>query len=198
MHWYEEDIKQLEKRALPQGYVPETIFYGSSSIRVWASLYDDLKELKPLNLGFGGSTLEACVWFFDRVMMPYHPKRLIVYAGDNDLGDGRNPEQVLTYFKQLAALVQQRFGDIPCYFISLKPSIARYLIIDKFKYANSLIENEILKTQNNWQFIDVFKYMVDEMGHPKKEYYQADGLHLTPAGYELWKEVIEGYITVNH
>jgi len=198
MHWYEEDIKQLEKRALPQGYVPETIFYGSSSIRMWASLYDDLKELKPLNLGFGGSTLEACVWFFDRVMQPYNPKRLIVYAGDNDLGDGRNPEQVLTYFKQLAALVQQRFGDIPCYFISLKPSIARYLIIDKFKHANSLIENEILKTQNNWQFIDVFKYMVDEMGHPKKEYYQADGLHLTPAGYELWKEVIEGYITVNH
>jgi len=198
MHWYEEDIKQLEKRALPQGYVPETIFYGSSSIRMWAGLYNDLKELKPLNLGFGGSTLEACVWFFDRVMMPYHPKRLIVYAGDNDLGDGRNPEQVLTYFKQLAALVQQRFGDIPCYFISLKPSIARYLIIDKFKYANSLIENEILKTQNNWQFIDVFKYMIDEMGHPKKEYYQADGLHLTPAGYELWKQVIEGCITVNH
>ena len=64
MYWYEEDIERLEKYGKETGHNAETIFYGSSSIRLWTSLYDDFKNLKPANLGFGGSTLAACVWFF--------------------------------------------------------------------------------------------------------------------------------------
>ncbi len=53
----------------------------------------------PINLGFGGSTLAACAWFFDPIVAPVsHPQTLILYAGDNDLGDGRHPEEVLFFF----------------------------------------------------------------------------------------------------
>ena len=197
MYWYEDEVERLEADRAKLGYVPETIFYGSSSIRMWSSLYNDFNEIKPINLGFGGSTLAACVWFFDRIMAPYKPKRFIIYAGDNDLGDGRHPEEVFLFFQQLVARVQERFGDIPCYYISLKPSLSRWALIEQFKYTNQLIENEILRLDNNWQFINVFNEMVDAAGKPKTELYVKDGLHLSKAAYSLWEEVINNSITVN-
>ncbi|MEO7216445.1 GDSL-type esterase/lipase family protein [Mucilaginibacter sp.] len=197
MYWYEDEVKRLEKDSLKLAQNAETIFYGSSSIRLWTSLYNDLKDLKPVNLGFGGSTLAACVWFFDRVMVNYKPKRLVVYAGDNDLGDGRCPEEVFIFFQQLVTKANQRFGDIPCYFISLKPSIARWGMADQFKYTNNLIENQIIKDGDNWQFIDVFKKMLDANGYPQKVFFTGDALHLSPAGYELWSQVVKNKIIIN-
>jgi lysophospholipase L1-like esterase len=195
MYWYEDEVKHLERESLKTGYEPETIFYGSSSIRMWTTLYQDFSHLKPVNLGFGGSTLAACVWFFDRLMMPFNPKRLIVYAGDNDLGDGRSPEEVFLFFQDLMVKVRDRFGDIPCYYVSLKPSLARWSMADQFKYANNLIESEIIKQDNNWRFINIFQAMLNSSGQPKGEYYVGDGLHLSPKGYEVWREAINNSVT---
>ncbi|MVN92474.1 GDSL-type esterase/lipase family protein [Mucilaginibacter aquatilis] len=190
MYWYEDEVKRLEKDRLKLHYEPETLFYGSSTIRLWNSLYEDFAHLKPVNLGFGGSTLAACVWFFDRIMMAYKPKQLVVYAGDNDLGDGRHPEEVFIFFKQMVVMAAERFGNIPCYYVSLKPSPARWQIAESFKYANNLIENEIVKQQNNWRFINIFRPMLDVGGRPRHELYADDNLHLSQQGYEVWKHVI--------
>jgi hypothetical protein len=97
MTWYHEDIKRLEKERAELTYDPKLIFYGSSSITLWDTLYADFKEYKPVNLGFGGSTLAACVWFFEQVVAPYNPEAIILYAGDNDLGDGRHAEEVFIF-----------------------------------------------------------------------------------------------------
>ena len=197
MYWYEDEVKHLENDGLKNGFGADTIFYGSSTMRLWTSLHTDFESLNPVNLGFGGSTLAACVWFFERIMTNYHPKKLVVYAGDNDLGDGRHPEEVFIFFQQLVVKVNKRFGDIPCYFVSLKPSISRWNIIDQFKFTNNLIETEIVKQDANWHFIDIFKQMIDAQGKPKKEYFVSDGLHLSEKGYQLWKEIINSYIAGN-
>jgi lysophospholipase L1-like esterase len=196
MYWYEEEVKRLENDRGKLGYDPETIFYGSSSIRLWTGLYQDFGNLKPVNLGFGGSTLAACVWFFDRIMGPYHPKRLVIYAGDNDLGDGRHPEEVFIFFQELAVKIKERFGELPCYFISLKPSICRWQMAQVYRFTNSIIENEI-KTYHNWHFVDIFNKMLDASGRPNNEYYASDGLHLSEKGYQVWKEVLNQALMLN-
>ncbi|MEO6149860.1 MAG: hypothetical protein ABIN95_12205 [Mucilaginibacter sp.] len=38
MFWYEADIKRLEKMRAELNYKPATMFYGSSSIRMWSNL----------------------------------------------------------------------------------------------------------------------------------------------------------------
>jgi len=190
MYWYEDEVKGLESRAKQLNFAPETIFYGSSSIRLWTGLAIDFEGYKPLNLGFGGSTLAACVWFFERIMAPYQPKRLIIYAGDNDLGDGRHPEEVFIFFQQLAVKINARFGDIPCYYISLKPSIARWHMAHVFRFTNSLIENEIAGYGDNWHFVNVYDKMLDASGKPQIEFYAPDGLHLSERGYALWRDIV--------
>ena len=198
MYWYEDEVIRLEKENINRNYVPDTLFYGSSSLRMWTTLSRDFPDLKPANLGFGGSTLAACVWFFERIMAPYQPKRIIIYAGDNDLGDGRHPEEVFIFFQQLAVKIIKRFDSIPIYYISLKPSVSRENLIGQYIYTNSLISSEIKTYPVNWHFIDVFNKMIDSAGKPIKANYATDGLHLSEAGYQLWKEVVNCALTAEH
>ena len=197
MFWYEDDIKHLETERAALTYKPATLFYGSSSIRLWTTLKDDFKDLKPVNLGFGGSTLAACTWFFDRVMQGYKPERIIFYAGDNDLGDGRHPEEVYIFFQQFAERVKKTFGSIPCYFISLKPSIARREIINQFRFTNEIIATEIKNNHPDWRWIDVFTDMLTADGRPVDAYYAADGLHLSKQGYQLWAKKVKDALNTN-
>jgi len=195
MVWYEDEIKRLENERSALTNQPETLFYGSSSVRLWNNLVNDFKSLNPVNLGFGGSTLAACTWFFDRVMVGYQPKRLIFYAGDNDLGDGRHPEEVFIFFQELTARVSKRFGSIPCYFISLKPSINRWNLAGQFKYTNELIAAEIKSNHPGWHWIDIYNAMLSSDGKPNPAYYLPDGLHLNEKGYEVWKIAVKNELS---
>ena len=190
MVWYEEEVGELIQRRDALPYEPQTIFYGSSTIRLWETLYDDFKDCQPVNLGFGGSTLESCVWFFERIVAPIkRAQTLFVYAGDNDLGDGRAPEEVLLFFKELVTKMNHNFPNLTWYYISIKPSISRWNIDDKIKRTNELIEAEI-KQQDHITFINIYDAMLDENGYPNASLFEEDGLHLSKEGYEVWKEAL--------
>jgi len=195
MVWYENEVQRLEKERAELTYDPKLLFYGSSSIRLWDHLQEDFAGYQPINLGFGGSTLAACVWFFDRLVAPFHPTSIIVYAGDNDLGDGRHPEEVFIFFKQFVSQVRDHFGDIPLAFISIKPSITRWNIVDSIRYANKIIEAEIKREANNLHFINIYTRMTDNSGYPKREFLEPDGLHINAKGYALWKEIVLHYLS---
>ena len=102
MNWYESEVRELES-ALKQERLPEkpAAFYGSSSIRMWPHLAKDLRDCRAVNVGFGGSTLAACVHFFPRLVPPIQPGSVVVYAGDNDLGDGQSPRTYCGRFTPL-------------------------------------------------------------------------------------------------
>ncbi|WP_159467573.1 GDSL-type esterase/lipase family protein [Dyadobacter sp. 3J3] len=190
MYWYEEEVQRVENELLRVTYQPETIFYGSSSITLWETLYTDFADLKPVNLGFGGSTLAACVWFFDRIIGPLNSaKRIILYAGDNDLGDGRHPEEAFLSYRQLIGQIRNKFGNIPCYFISIKPSIQRWEILGQIIETNRLVKEET-ETDTFQHYIDIFPLMLDENGLPDPSLFEEDGLHLSIKGYDVWQEKI--------
>ena len=197
MIWYEDEVIRVEQELSRLAYEPETLFYGSSSITLWNTLYSDFRAYHPINLGFGGSTIAACSWFFYRIAGPIlSDKRIVIYAGDNDLGDGRNPEEVYLFYKLLIEQVRKKFGGIPCYFISIKPSIQRWDIIGKIKTANRLIREETL-TDTRQTYIDIFPLMLDKQGIPSRVLFEPDGLHLSHAGYQVWKEAILMHIEMN-
>jgi lysophospholipase L1-like esterase len=190
MIWYEEEVVRVEKELSELTYEPETVFYGSSSFTLWKTLYEDFADLKPVNLGFGGSTLAACSWFFDRLLAPVvSAKTIIIYAGDNDLGDGRDPAEVCLFYRQLIGQIRSTFGNMPVYFISVKPSLKRWEIIDRIKLTNTLIQEEVSKDAFQ-HYIDIFPSMVNYQGYPRKSLFEPDGLHLSRDGYALWRKMI--------
>src|SRR5438876_763231 len=107
MNWYEEEVRALERQRSSRPRISRpVVFYGSSTFRLWTTLALDLAEPRALNLSFGGSTLEACAYFFDRLVPPEQPSSVVVYAGDNDLGDGQIPDRVLSSFQALAGRME--------------------------------------------------------------------------------------------
>src|SRR5262249_20765434 len=193
MEWYEPEVRALEQARATQSLPPDpAVFYGSSSITLWHTLARDLASTRAVNLGFGGSTLEACVWFFDRLVPPTHPASLVVYAGDNDLGDGQTPRQVRNRFEALAAKVDRDLRQIPFGFISINPSPARRGLINKIADANHMIRRTLAGRPRAF-YIDVFSPMLGPTGQPRLELFLDDGLHLSPAGYQLWATILGHY-----
>jgi lysophospholipase L1-like esterase len=192
MQWYEAEIQELERDAVSRanGDSPP-VFYGSSSFRLWATLAEDFYP-EVLNLGFGGSTLEACDYFFERVVPPVHPRSLLVYAGDNDLGDGRSVESVLDSFRSLADKVTTSLGTAPFGFVSVKPSPARLEIIDRIRRFNNLVRDEI-EARPSGYYVDVYSAMLDKSGKLRPELFLEDGLHLNREGYRLWGSLLKPY-----
>ena len=180
MDLYAEEVKQLEQKVREQPR-DSVVFYGSSTIRMWTTLNEAFPHIQLQNLGFGGSTLAACAWYIERLVMPAHPRAVILYAGDNDLGENRQPQEVYLFFCSLAEKIQRYLPGVPLSFISIKPSPARWGIVEEIRKTNALIEP-------NTEFIDLSAAMLDADGKPRHELYQADGLHLSPAGYAVWQE----------
>lgn len=186
MELFEEEVRQLEQtvRNNPSSSI---VFYGSSTIRRWASLEQDFPKVQVVNLGFGGSTLAACAWYFERLVVPARPRAVVLYAGDNDLGESRQAEEVYLFFCALADKMQRHLPGVPLSFISIKPSLARWSHIDKIRAANASIAKEITRLPNA-EFIDLSAVMLNKDGKPRQDLYEADGLHLNPAGYALWRD----------
>jgi len=192
MEWYEAEVRALERACA--GHVNgnhPAVFYGSSSFRLWDTLAEDF-DPRVVNLGFGGSTLQACDYFFDRLVPPVKPGSLLLYAGDNDLGDGRSAEDAAGYFRSLAGKVTASLGAIPFGFVSVKPSPARFSIIDRIVRLNELVRADI-EARPMGYYVDVFPTMLDAYGKPRRELYMEDGLHLNRGGYRLWAGLLEPY-----
>jgi hypothetical protein len=106
---FEGEIRAFEARDRaeppPTGAV---LFVGSSSVRLWCTLDRDFPGLPVVNRGFGGSTMAEVVRYAPRVVLPARPRTVVVYAGDNDLAEGRTPADVRDAYRRFAALVHAR------------------------------------------------------------------------------------------
>ena len=190
--WYEADIAAFEaadaKAPPPKGGV---VFIGSSSIRMWATLADDMKPrgVVALNRGFGGSHVSHCAAVVDRVVTPYDPSAVVLYAGDNDLADGVSPEQILSDVEAFVRNAHAKKPGLPVLFVSIKPSPARWALVEQMRKANALVRAYASRAPGV-DFVDVFTPMLGTNGKPRRDLYQDDGLHMTPAGYALWTSII--------
>lgn len=83
-------FEQQDKQAPPpKGGI---VFVGASSIVRWklAESFPDLKD--AINRGFGGSEMADSAKYASRVVVPYAPRTVVLYPGENDIARGTTPE----------------------------------------------------------------------------------------------------------
>jgi lysophospholipase L1-like esterase len=169
------------------------LFVGSSSIVRW-DVAACWPNVATINRGFGGSYLADVVHFADRVIVPYRPRVIVVYAGDNDIAGGKSAEQVFGDYCALVRTVRASLPHTPAVYIAIKPSLARW---DKWPVMREA--NRMIARYAWWDpslvFVDVAPPMLDARGKPRKELFKKDGLHLNERGYKLWAELVGPYIS---
>src|ERR1044071_9420559 len=117
----------------------QILFVGSSSIRIWKTVNEDMAPLPVINRGFGGSYIEHVNRWFDQIVAGYHPRSIVFYAGENDLNAGKSVQQVVGDFDAFMTRKSQVLGETPVYFISVKPSKLRFAQLDAQKQVNDAI-----------------------------------------------------------
>jgi lysophospholipase L1-like esterase len=168
------------------------LFVGSSSIRLW-DVRKSFPDLPVINRGFGGSQIADSVAFADRIVIPYRPRVIVFYAGDNDLASGKSPEQAAADFKAFLGKVRASLPTTRVVYVAIKPSISRWKLIDKVRQANALIAAEAKKDRLA-VFVDVEPPMLGADGKPRPELFQKDGLHLNQEGYKLWTSLVRPHL----
>ena len=187
---FENEIKAFEQSDA-QSPPPKNavLFVGSSSIRLWKTLEQDFPGLKVINRGFGGSQVEHSVRYAHRIVLPYRPRLIVFYAGDNDLAAGKSPNRVLEDFKEFVAKVHAAFPETRILYVSIRPSVARWHLHGRQWLANKMVR-EFCDTDPTSDYVDVVPALLDESGKPRADYLVADKLHLNPEGYRAWTAMI--------
>ena len=192
---WEKEIKAFEASDA-KNFPPAdaAVFVGSSSIRMWKTLAEDFTEFPTVRRGFGGSQLSDSALFADRIILPYKPRIVVVYAGSNDIAAGKKPEDVLEQFELLVSKIHATLPDTRIAFISINPSIKREAKQTEVRAANSLIR-KFVEGKPLLRYINSHDGLMGPDNRARKELLRADGLHLNAEGYKQWLILVKPAIT---
>jgi lysophospholipase L1-like esterase len=191
---WERPITLYEEQDPQQPPKPEGIvFVGSSSIVGWKTLKEDFPAHNVIGRGFGGSQLIDSVLYAHRIVTPYRPRAVVVYAGENDVAAGKSAEQVFQDFRLLVETIHEPLPQARIGFIALKPSIQRWQLWPEMKRANALIEGFAIGS-DLVDYLDIASPMLGSDARPKHELFLEDGLHLNSQGYALWTAVVKPWL----
>jgi lysophospholipase L1-like esterase len=169
------------------------LFVGSSSIRLWPTA-EAFPELAVINRGFGGSHASDVLHFAPRIVIKYEPRTIVFYAGDNDLADGKSPQQVAGDFEKFAELVREKLPMSEIVYLPIKPSLARWKLWPKAQATNELVK-KFVADRGYITYLDTATPMLGAGGRPRPEIFLDDGLHMNERGYQLWNELLARHLS---
>jgi glycerophosphoryl diester phosphodiesterase len=193
---WEDEISLFEETDKSEDSPENSIlFTGSSSIRLWKTLAEDMAPYPVIQRGFGGSKLQDFMVYTNRIVSPHTCSAIVIFIA-NDITGGNNdrsPEEVASMFSYMLKTIRKSHPDTPVFWISVTPTPSRWKAWPQISEAGSMI-SEICDRQKNTYYIRTDTAFLDKDGFPIKEYFVADMLHLNPAGYKLWNSIIKNEI----
>ncbi len=169
-----------------------TVFTGSSSIRLWKNLQDAFPKYQIINSGFGGSKAIDLLAYNEELILKYKPKKVFIYEGENDIASGKKSKEIINSLSEIIRQIKNLNTETKIIFISLKPSIERWHLRNKFKKFNRKLYR-ICTKDNALEFVNIWDTMLDK-NKLKTELFIKDGLHMNDQGYQLWYNAIKNYL----
>ena len=170
----------------------EVLFLGSSTIVSW-DLPRAFPGVKAINRGVWSSSLVDAVQRVDRLVLPYAPRLIVIYAGENDINSGATSEQVAVEFERFVFLVHAKLPQTRIVFVGVKPTIQRWSQVHRMRATNALIR-AFCEHDDRLAFVDVDGPMLGWDEKPRKELFLDDGLHLSAQGYALWTTLVRPFL----
>ncbi len=185
-HRFDKDMQNFKAIISPDNVV---VFTGSSSVRFWKDLQDDCQNMPTINTGFGGSQASDLLYFIDEAVLRFKPTKVYIYEGDNDIAQGKHPRTILKTTKKVTHKILAANPDAKIYYISTKPSPARWAYKKQYERFNALLKG-YCDTQEQLKYLDVWTPMLGNNGRPIPDIFIEDSLHMNRQGYNIWKNTI--------
>ena len=190
---WESSIRKFEAQDRLMPPSPNRIvFVGSSSFTFWSTLERDMSPLPVINRGFGGAKINDVVRYADRIVIPYRPRAIVLFAGTNDIADPKpaTAQEVFEGYLSFVKLVQATLPETPIYYVAITPSASRWKLWHIAREANQLISAHT-KSDPRLRFIDLTDHLLGTDGKPNRSLYRIDRLHPNKKGYAKWTDVIK-------
>ncbi|MBN8834631.1 MAG: G-D-S-L family lipolytic protein [Niastella sp. SCN 39-18] len=192
--WKEiQEFKTQDSLAFPEPN--QILFAGSSSFTKWTDVQDYFPGFPIINRGFGGSSLTDLIRYANDIILPYQPRQIVIYCGENDFAANEqvSAAEVAKRFYLLFSIIRKKYKKLPVVYVSMKPSPSRIQLMPKFDSANYMIK-QFLKKRPRTAFADVYHAMLQKDGTVKQEIFLKDNLHMNSKGYHIWQQILRPYL----
>lgn len=185
---YQEENTKEEKGGI--------VFTGDSIIDFFPLKKHLGRDLPLINRGIAGTDTNWLLKHIDEQVLILEPSKLFILIGTNDLGLGYAVTEIITRLTDLVSHIKRESLETSIYLISLLPVNEGETYADKVKIRrNQDIEtlNTQLSVLPGAEFIPAHGHLLDAHGQLASNY-TTDGLHLSPAGYDILARAVLPYL----
>jgi len=180
-------FEKSDKQAFPKP--SGIVFTGSSSIRSWKTLANDMAPLPVISRGFGGAHMSHILYNFDRIITPYNPKAVVIFVGGNDIAAGKGVQRLISNYQAFIEKLRKELPDTDLWILGMKPSERRWKLWGKMQIVDEAFK-ALSAANEKVTFVDSGKVLLGSDGR-LDAVYASDGLHLNAKGYHRWSNVLK-------
>ncbi len=200
LHRYDDEIENLVNISDQDAdTICDALFIGSSSIRLWHALSENMRPLIVKNRGYGGATMRDIFINYHSLMAHYQPKSIVFYC-DNDIcgwkGGDLSVNKVFELYKQFIIRLTEDYPETKIFFLSIKHSLSRINLRKQQELLNLLMK-KYAQVVPNLVYLDVSSECLDKNGEIDDSLFMDDHLHLNNKGYDLWNNKLKPLLIEN-
>ena len=163
------------------------LFIGSSTANLWKTA-KCFPQLKVMNRGFGGASIQDILYYYDDVIGKYFPSTVVMYD-DIDIENGDSAESAFNKHVGLLDKIHNDFPECRIIFISQKPTQMDFLLGKDIRSNKNLFNEKMKEHADNTpylEYIDLASLLYKEDGTLDLDCFSEDRMHFNDKGYELW------------
>lgn len=190
---WEQEIQALEKLDRQQPDPAHgVLFLGSSSIRRWDTIVQDMAPYPVIQRGYGGAQFSDLAVFVERLVKPHQFDAAAIFVANDITGkaDDKSPTEVMRLVKHIVAEVRDHQPSAAVFLIAVTPTRSRFQAWDDIQQLNTALD-KYCQSQDYLHFIDTADQFLDSSGEPIDKYFVEDQLHLNREGYQVWSRIIK-------
>jgi lysophospholipase L1-like esterase len=188
-----EEIAKLEARDKSESYPDDAIlFIGSSSIRMWKGLDEDIAPYRGINRGYGGARYSDLAVFAQRLITPHKYAAAVVFVANDIVGKPADTplDELDRLVRHIVDVSKKHQPDAPVLIVEITPTESRFAAYPQIRKANFVLR-EIALTEPGVFLVETNDYYLTPDRKPIADYFLDDRLHQNPTGYELWGSLIK-------
>jgi hypothetical protein len=168
------------------------VFVGDSDIRLWRAdngFAEDFAGLPALNRGFGGARTWETLLYFNDLVMPYAPRRIVYCCGDNDIAKLRDQgvASAVQGFRLFLEAVRVNAPSVRrVLYLAIHPSPSDEPLWGFIEQANAQVRTLCERSEGLAEWVDYRHLLLDARGRPRDDCFRPDRLHVTRDFYRQW------------